>query len=258
MKHNKPQSDGPPRWAVRFFRWYCNDYLSEAALGDFLELYDRRRVSVGKRKADLLFIGNVLAFLQPFALRKKRKSYALNEIAMFENYFKIAWRTMARQKMYSSIMVGGFALGLATCLVIFLYIRHELSFDKGYAQGERIYRVFNDYRGPDGSRWTSMPPMVAQIMKTDYPEVEKAGRLVPQKWQQAGSNLFRREDQAENLYEEGFVYADNELLDILEIPFVSGRRETALAKPNSIVLSKRMADKYFPGEDAVGKTVVLN
>ncbi|WP_228450735.1 ABC transporter permease [Chryseolinea soli] len=258
MKNNKPQNDGPPRWAVRFFRWYCNDYLSEAALGDFIELYDRRRVSLGKRKADLLFIGNVLAFLQPFALRRKRKSYGLNELAMFENYFKIAWRTMARQKMYSSIMVGGFALGLATCLVIFLYIRHELSFDKSYTQGERIYRVFNDYRGPDGSRWTSMPPMVAQIMKTDYPEVEKAGRLVPQKWQQAGSNLFRREDQAENLYEEGFVYADNELLDILEIPFVSGSRETALAKPNSIVLSKRMADKYFPGEDAVGKTVILN
>jgi len=258
MKHNKIQHDGPPRWAVRFFRWYCNDYLSEAALGDFLELYDRRRASLGKRKADLLFIGNVLTFLQPFALRKKRKSYALNEIAMFENYFKIAWRTMARQKMYTGITVGGLALGLATCLVIFLYIRHELSFDKGYVHGERLYRMYNDFRGPDAARWTSLPPMVAQIMKTDYPEVEKAGRLIPQKWQEAGSNLFRREDQVENLYEEGFVYADNELLTILEIPFVSGNRETALVKPNSIVLSKRMAEKYFPGEDAIGKTVILN
>ncbi len=258
MKNKKPQREGPPPWAVRFFRWYCNDYLSEAALGDFMELYDRRRASIGKRKADLLFIGNVLAFLQPFALRRKRQSYTSNELAMFENYFKIAWRTMARQKMYTSITIGGFALGLATCLVIFLYIRRELSFDKNYANGARLYRMYNDFRGPDAARWTSLPPMVAQIVKTDYPEVEKAGRLIPQKWQQAGSNLFRREDQVENLYEEGFVYADNELLDILEIPFVSGSRENALIKPNSIVLSKRMADKYFPGEEAIGKTVILN
>src|SRR5690349_2554515 len=98
MKNKKPQREGPPPWAVRFFRWYCNDHLSEAALGDFMELYDRRRATVGKRKADLLFIGNVLAFLQPFALRRKRQSYTSNELAMFENYFKIAWRTMARQK----------------------------------------------------------------------------------------------------------------------------------------------------------------
>ena len=165
---------------------------------------------------------------------------------------------MARQKMYTGITIGGLALGLATCLCMFIYSRMFWCFYKSYAMGARLYRMYNDFRGPDAARWTSLPPMVAQIVKTDYPEVEKTGRLIPQKWQQAGSNLFRREDQVENLYEEGFVYADNELLDILEIPFVSGSRENALIKPNSIVLSKRMADKYFPREEAIGKTVILN
>lgn len=177
---------------------------------------------------------------------------------MFQNYFKIAWRTMSRQKMYTGITIGGFALGLATCMVIFLFIRNELSYDKNYRDGARLFRVLNDDRGPDGGKWPSMPPSVGSILKNDYPEVEKAGRLIPQKWVNAGSNLFRREDQLENAYEEGFAYADNELLEILEIPFINGSRENALDKPKTIVLSKRMADKYFPNDDPVGKTIILN
>src|SRR5258705_13894522 len=107
---SKEHSESPPRWAFRFFQWYCNDYLSESVLGDMLELYKRRKLRLGKRKADLLFLWNVLCFLQPFAV--KRKSSPQNQFAMFENYLKIAWRTMSRQKMYAGIKVGGFAIGL--------------------------------------------------------------------------------------------------------------------------------------------------
>lgn len=267
MKSSRPQKathptnrggEGPPKWAVRFFRWYCNDHLSEAVLGDMEELYIRRRSVLGKRKSDFLFICNVFLFLQPFAIRQGSKSLPINQFAMFQNYFKIAWRTMSRQKMYTGITIGGFALGLATCMVIFLFIRNELSYDKNYLDGARLFRVLNDDRGPDGGKWPSMPPSVGSILKNDYPEVEKAGRLIPQKWVNAGSNLFRREDQLENAYEEGFAYADNELLEILEIPFINGSRENALDKPKTIVLSKRIADKYFPNEDPMGKTIILN
>ncbi|MBL0741471.1 ABC transporter permease [Chryseolinea sp. Jin1] len=256
MTH-KPHQQNPPTWAIRFFQWFCNDHLADAALGDMLELYDRRRARLGKRKADLLFICNVLFFLQPFAIRRRSESTSHHTLAMYKNYFKITWRTMSRQKMYTGITVGGLALGLATCMIIFLYVRNELSYDKRYADGNHIYRFYNDYRGAQAERWTSTSPVVAQIFKTDYPEVEKVGRLVPQKWHQAGSNLFRREDRVENTYEEGFAYADNELLSILEIPFVEGNIN-ALAKPNSIVISKRIAEKYFPNEEAMGKTVILN
>ena len=106
----------PPKWITGFFRWYCNDHLSEAALGDMIELYGRRRKTIGKLRADLLFTWNVLSFLQPFAI--KRKSSPQNNLAMFENYLKISWRAMSRQKMYAAIKVGGFAIGLATCILI--------------------------------------------------------------------------------------------------------------------------------------------
>lgn len=245
----------PPRLLVRFFRWYCNDHLSEAVLGDMLELYERRRKKMGKRKADFLFLWNVLCFLQPFAI--KRKSSPQNNIAMFENYVKTTWRTMSRQKMYTAIKVGGFAIGLATCIVIALFIRNELSYGKMYAN-QSVYRLYNEWRGPNGGRWTAFPANVHSILKNDYPEVEMAARLIPFKWFNAGNNLIRRDDRIDNIYEEGFAYADNDLLKLLDIQMVYGNQANALAKPGSIVLSQKMADKYFPNEDPVGKIMILN
>lgn len=254
MKHESHKH--PPRWAVRFFRWYCNDHLAEAVLGDMLELYERRVSTIGKRKADLLFLWNALQFLQPFAIRKTKYSPSTNHVAMFRNYFTITWRSMMRQKMYTAIKIGGFALGLATCFLIFLFIRNEISYDEN--KPEHIYRVYNDYRKPDGGKWTSFPASMASIMKSDFPEIEKSGRLIPYQWFNAGSNLVRRDDQLDNNFEEGFVYADQELLEILDIKMIYGNQLHALDKPNTIVISKSVADRYFPKTDPTGRIIVLN
>ncbi len=77
----------PPKWAVRFFKWYCNDHLAEAVLGDMIELYERRAFSLGKRKADLLFLWNVITFLRPFAIRRKSTIIHTNHIAMFRSEY---------------------------------------------------------------------------------------------------------------------------------------------------------------------------
>ena len=252
------ENNSPPQWAVRFFQWFCNDHLSEAVLGDLLHLYDRRVKTLGKRKADLLFLFNLLQFLQPFALRRRGRSHSINTLPMYKNYFTIAWRNMSLQKMYTAVKIGGFALGLATCIVIALFIRHELSYDKHYNDADNIYRLYSDQTGPDGGEWVSMPPLVSSLVKESFPEVIAAGRLISHNWYNAGSNLVRRDDQVENTYEEGFAYADNELLDILEIPMIYGDRLNALKEPNTIVISKEKADKYFPGQDPVGKIIVLN
>ncbi|MEI9917670.1 MAG: ABC transporter permease [Bacteroidota bacterium] len=247
----------PPEWIIGFFLWFSNDHVKDAVLGDLLELYQYRRRSMSKRKADLLFIFNIIQFLQPFATRKKRRSTQLNHLDMFSNYLKIAWRSMGRQKMYSAIKVGGFALGLATCMVIFLFIRHELSYDN-IANGDRTYRVYNHYLGADGGKWVSTPANMASVIRTSYPEVEKVGRLIPYQWFDAGSNLVRRDDQLESTFEEKIAYADNDLLDVLDIPLIYGDRSKALTQPRSVVISKKKADKYFPNENPIGKMIVLN
>ncbi len=258
MKKSSFPKHKPPKWAIRFFRWYCTDHLAEAVLGDMLELYARRAITSGKWKADMLFVWNVVLFFQPFAIRKRSKSTQTNNLAMFQNNFKIAWRTMARQKMYTFIKIGGFALGLATCIFISLFIRHELSYDKHYKNGETVFRIYNEFRSADGGKWTSFPAPIAQIIKSEYPEIEKVGRLIPYNWFNAGSNLFRRDDQQENTYEEAFAYADPELLEILEIPLIYGNPVHALANPNTLVISKRKAEKYFPKEDPTGRVIIFN
>lgn len=178
---------------------------------------------------------------------------------MFKSYFKIGWRNLVKQKMYSAIKIGGFALGIAACLLITLFIRQELSYDQYYTNKDRIFRVYNQFAKGETEKWTSFPASIGHILKNDYPEVEKAGRLIPyNSWFYAGTNLFRRDDQVDNIYEEGFAYADQALLEILQIPMVYGNQEHALAEPNTIVLSKRKADKYFPGENPVGQTVILD
>ena len=180
---------------------------------------------------------------------------------MLKNYLKIAIRQLRRQKMYAAIKIGGFALGIAACLLIGLYIRDELSFDKSYPDQDRIYRVIGYYNNSDGKteKGVDWPAPMGKALKSDFPEVEISGRLMPNSlFEKAGSNEVRRADQAQNTYEQGFTYADQEILDILQLPMVYGKREIALKEPLTMVISKRKADKYFPGTNPVGQVMYLN
>jgi putative ABC transport system permease protein len=179
---------------------------------------------------------------------------------MLKNYLKIAIRQLRKQKMYATIKIGGFALGIAACLLIGLYVRDELSFDKSYPDKDRIYRVIGYYNN-DGKteKGTSWPAPMGKSLKSDFPEVEISGRLMPNSlFDKAGSNEVRRAEQVQNTYEQGFTYADQEMLDILQLPMVYGKRGLALKEPLTMVISKRKADKYFPGKNPVGQVMYLN
>jgi putative ABC transport system permease protein len=180
---------------------------------------------------------------------------------MIKNYFLVAWRSLMKQKVYSIIKIGGFALGIAACFLIALYIKNEVSYDKSWAHADRIYRLIGEFNDNgkiirDAGGW---PAPTTKALKQDFPEVEKAGRLMPYpSFYGGGSNQIRSIDQRQNTYEEGFTYADQDILDILEVPMVYGERSKALAEPNTIVLTKRMAAKYFPNQNPVGKIMILN
>ncbi|PHN05390.1 hypothetical protein CRP01_16755 [Flavilitoribacter nigricans DSM 23189 = NBRC 102662] len=179
---------------------------------------------------------------------------------MYKNYLKVAWRNLRKFKMYSAIKIGGFAIGIAAAILITLFVLHESSYDQHYANTDRIYRVINNFADPtrEADRWPAMQPQLASVLEEEFPEIEKSGRLIPYDWYDAGSNQFRPEERVQNNYEEGFAYMDQSLLEILEIPMVYGERETALANPKTIVISQKMADKYYPDENPVGKSVILN
>jgi putative ABC transport system permease protein len=180
---------------------------------------------------------------------------------MFQNFFRVALRQLKKQGVYSAIKIGGFALGIATCLLIALYIRSESSYDRGYVNGDRLYRIMTWYRRDNGSIGTgpAQPAPLAQAIKADFPQVEGAARIMPYPlFSGAGSNEVRSQGQTQDIYEEGFTYADQGVFDMFRFPMVYGDRAHALAEPGSIVISKRKADKYFPHQDPVGKVLYLN
>lgn len=179
---------------------------------------------------------------------------------MLKNHIKIAFRQLRKQKMYSVIKIGGFSMGIAACLLIGLYIRDGLSYDTNYAGSDHIYRLVTTYTDNGKmEKGLSFPPPTAKALKSDFPEVVQAGRLMPNTlfWG-AGNNYLRIAGQGQNNYETGFSYADQELLDVLQIPMVRGVRGKALSEPFSMVISQSKAEKYFPRQDPIGKVVYLN
>ncbi|MDW3196816.1 MAG: ABC transporter permease [Cytophagales bacterium] len=255
---NSPSFPEPPKWLTWLLRKICSERVLETIEGDLWELYGIRRTKMSRFRSNLIFLYEVLDMIRPFAIKRKWSNNSIHT-AMFRNYFKVAWRSLFKHKMYSSIKIGGFGIGMAACILIILFIQDELSYDKNYERKADIYRVINVHAAPEKTdRWASFPPQTGQVLRESFPEIEMAGRLIPFDWFDAGNNQFRRQDRMQNSYEEGFAYADQDLIEILEIPMVYGNRTEALSQPNGILISKSKADKYFPGEDPVGQMIVLN
>ncbi|MCB0609793.1 MAG: ABC transporter permease [Lewinella sp.] len=256
---NRPNHPTPPEWPLKFLRLIIRDQYLEEIEGDMEEVFRDHLEQYAVSKARRLYAWESLKLLRPSLIKSPKISFHSNSPDMFANYLKIAWRTLNKSRMYSAIKIGGFAIGIAAALLIALYVINESDYDRFYANTDRIYRLINSYSKPDDpEKWTAFQPQMVHVLKDEFPDIEDAGRLIPYAgWFDAGDNQFRRADQQQNNYEEGFAYADQALLDILEVPMIYGERSKALSEVHSIVLSQKMADKYFPDENPVGKVVIL-
>ena len=251
--HHPPERR-PPQWAEWFLAWYCRPELLEEIQGDIHEVFDIRCQTLGVSAAKRGFIWDVLRSFRLSTI----KNISINlSSAMFKNHCKVTLRHLSRQKFYTTIKVSGFALGLACCLLILIFIRHELSFDRHYPAVDRIYRVLVDYHvGDREGRHAITTTPVAKTLEQEFPEIEQAVRIAPD-FYEAGSNLIRKEGGEQNVHEEGFIYADPEFLEMFDFPMISGTT-AALRQPFSVVMTASMAAKYFPEENPVGKLLILN
>jgi putative ABC transport system permease protein len=171
---------------------------------------------------------------------------------MFKNYFKTAVRNLVKNKFYSILNLSGLAVGLATCLLIYLYVSDELSYDAYHKNANRIYRVNNEIKfGGNYFDIAQGPAMMGPTMVREIPRVEQYTRL---RWY--GSFLVRKGN--ENVGEGRVGYADSTFFDIFSIPVLAGNPKTALTEPHSIVLTASKARKYFNTTDVVGKNLTIN
>jgi putative ABC transport system permease protein len=170
------------------------------------------------------------------------------------NYLKVSLRKIRRQKGYSFIIIFGLAIGMACCLLIFLYVSNELSFDRYHKDYERIFRVGLEIKGSTGSiKYAINVPPLAPSLKKNFPDVEKAARIL---FLDDGRRMVKKGEEI--FYEEGFVYADPEIFSILSYTFIEGNPDNALKSPQTVIIPQRLAEKYFPQGHALGKTLSIN
>ncbi|MCB9067073.1 MAG: ABC transporter permease [Calditrichae bacterium] len=171
---------------------------------------------------------------------------------MLKNYLKIALRNLSKQKLYSLINVIGLAVGLACCLLIMLFIRNELNFDKFHENADRIYRVIIRTEESEGIETVVLNPFpLAEALKTDHPEIgDICSILYPGNFLVThGENKF---------FEERIMFAKPNVFKVFTFPLLQGDPQTALQEPNTMVLTQQMATKYFGAENPIGKTLRLD
>jgi len=168
---------------------------------------------------------------------------------MFKNYLKIALRNFLKHKGFSFINIFGLAIGVACCLIIVLFVLDEISFDRHHEKADQIYRVgLKAYINNNAFNGVVTCAPMAQTLVREYPEVTAATRI-----RNFGYPVFRYEDKV--FSEEQVLWVDQAFFDVFTVSFIKGDLKTALAEPNSIVLTRSMALKYFGDEDPMGKSL---
>jgi putative ABC transport system permease protein len=169
---------------------------------------------------------------------------------MIKNYFKVAFRNLWKNKGYSAINIFGLATGLATCLLITLYVTNELSYDKYLSNANRIYRINSDLRfGGGDMHMTQTSDMMGQLLKKDYPQVEEYTRI----YTSEGSKLIKKDNEFIN--EPHVANVDSTFFSVFALPVIEGDIKTALNEPNTVVVTATTAKKYFGALNVLGKNI---
>jgi putative ABC transport system permease protein len=237
----------------RFSQWLIKRIFKdegEVKLGDFIEIYSAFAEEKGRLQAKLRFWWYLIRSIPEYF----KDSLHVGG-SMFKNYLKIAFRNLKRNKGYSAINITGLAVGIVCFVLMFLYVRFELSFDNFHENGDQIYRFYKK-RQIEGTAYlgnpyfTTTPAPLAPTLKEEYPEVVNGTRI-------SRVNDVLLIHQENRFYETG-LWADNQFLKIFSFPLRQGNLEKVLAEPDSMVVTQRMAEKFFGSEDPMGEIVTLN
>jgi len=177
---------------------------------------------------------------------------------MFKNYFTIAYRNLTRNKAFTYINITGLAVGLATCLLIMLYIFDENSYDKHHKDGDRIYRIASATGAEKRNTWAAAPGPVAWAMKNDLPEVEQVTRLLTFSDIEKMELSYTNNSVNKQFIESNGYYVDSTFFQLVTYDFVYGNPLIALNNPNTIVISENISNKFFGNDNPLGKSIKVN
>ncbi|MFC2160422.1 ABC transporter permease [Acidobacteriota bacterium] len=241
----KKYRDNPPLLAAKILESIIQKDILYGAMGDFDEQFYRIKQESGSFRANLIYWKQVGAALPYFI-----KNSIIWSVLMLKNYIKIAFRNTTRHKGYSFINLAGLAIGMACTVLILLWVKDELSYDKFHKNRDNIYRIMSYgtkymIEGFDGT-----PAPLAPAVKDEVPDIENYARF-----SETSKLVFRYEDKV--FYETKGLITDPSFFEIFTFPFIKGDSRTAFSKPFDFVMTETMAKKYFGQDDPIGKTIEI-
>ncbi|MFC2133373.1 ABC transporter permease [Bacteroidota bacterium] len=236
----------PPRIARWILSVTNRKSNREIVLGDFEEFYDEIHARQGSFKALLWIYKQALKSIPRFV-----KTSIYWGGTMFTNNLKIAVRQILKQKMFSFINITGLALGMASFLLIMIWVFHELSYDKFHKNSDNLFQI-NLTSQSNGNSWSDgMPIFLAPSLKEEIPEIIDFVR-----YGKMEESLFKYNNKM--FFESDFFAVDSSFFNVFSFPLIEGDRSTVLKNPYSVVISESMADKYFGNEKPIGKIITMN
>ncbi|GAB3794500.1 ABC transporter permease [Spirosoma humi] len=257
-RRNKIQ---PPRWAEQLLSRITAPYIRDEVLGDLHELFQKRVHRYGVRKAQLLYVLEMLLMLHPRLWREPLQSthrYTQQShysdptpMTMLSSYVKIALRKLNRHKSYTLINVVSLSLGIAGAILIFTLVKYHLSFDTFHADHNRIYRITTELHTEKITYSTGVPNPMGEAFKRGYDVAQEVGRIGFLKDRVVAVSPQKK-------FKEDVAFADPDFLRIVNFPLLEGSLPTALQERNTALITERIAKKYFGDKDPMGQVLRID
>lgn len=238
----------PPQWADRFLEWYCNPALLEEVQGDAYELFQRRLKEEGAFNARRKFIWDVIRFFRWSNIKKTNNSYSSNSLIMLSSYFKLGFRNAMRNKLTSGVNLFGLSLALGVAISAFAFVDYMKNMDTFHINRDRVYQITSLMKSGsqdlNSDNWSDSPILLAPELKEDNSAVEAYARIKMQ------NGAMRYNDM---VFNESIWFVDPAFMEIFSYPLLYGNPK-ALERPNDIIITKKISEKYFGNINPVGQT----
>ena len=242
----------PPKYFLRFFKWFCAPEFFEELEGDLEESFQANLKTHGPKLARKQYRKEVLLMIRPSVIKKFRgigqSSYST---AMFANYLKVAVRNLKRHQLFSFINIFGLAISMSVGLLIIAMVGDLLKFDEFHEKKDRIYRVISStkYGHYSPNENATCPLPLAEKLKNEYEAIEEIIRI---------KNAFSGEAEAnEKILPLSGYFADPGFLKTFSFELHVGSIETALSEPFSVIITQKTAEKVFDKKNPLGKTIQM-
>ncbi len=243
-----PNPISPPKWPLKFLRFFVKKEYLEEIEGDMEEIFSDNVERLCIRTARRIYTWEMLRLFRPILLKNLHPSKSLNHYPMFKNYFKTSFRSLMKSPLTSIINVVGLSVAIGICLVVYAFLEFDYSIDQFHKNKNQVY-LATFFANRDGvpQQYGLTPRPLGEMLKSDFAQIKKICRI------EDGNVVVKNED---NVFHERVRYTDATFLEMFTFPLKWGSA-SSLSDLNSIILSEEMSVKYFGEDNPIGRDILI-